>query len=77
MSFAHIFALKPDDLGRTDVLKRRIETGDTPIRQGVRQLPLPKRDEVKKLLSEMQQKEIITPSKSPWESPTHKFWLKL
>ena len=69
MSFAHIFALKPDDLGRTDVLKHRIETSGTPIRQGVRRLPLPKRDEVKKLLSEMQQKEIITPSKSPWASP--------
>ena len=43
-------------------------TSGTPIWQGVRRLPLPKRDEVKKLLSKMQQKEIITPSKSPWAS---------
>ena len=36
MSFSHIFALKPDDLGRTNLLKCRIETSGTPIRQGVR-----------------------------------------
>jgi len=62
-SFAHIFALKPDELGRTNILKHRIETSGNPIQQGVRRLPLPKRDEVKKLLNEMQEKEIITPSK--------------
>jgi len=69
ISFAHLFAVKPDDLGRTNVLKHKIETSGNPIRQGVRKLPLPKRDKVKKLLSEMQEREIIMPSKSSWASP--------
>ena len=68
-SFAHIFATKSDDLGRTSILKHKIETSGNPIRQAVRRLPLPKRDEVRKLLCEMQQKKIIAPSKSPWASP--------
>jgi len=54
-----------DELGRTNILKHRIETTSNPIWQGVRRLPLPKRDEVNKLLNKMQEKEIITPSKSP------------
>jgi len=68
-SFAHIFATKSDDLGRTSILKHKIETNGNPIRQAVRRLPLPKRDEVRKLLCEMRQKKIIAPSKSPWASP--------
>ena len=32
-------------------------------------MPLPQRDEIKRLLAEMQEKDIITPSKSPWASP--------
>jgi len=37
--------------------------------QPVRKVPLPQRDEVKKLLTEIQEKNIIAPSKSPWVSP--------
>ena len=55
------------NLGRTDLLIHRIDTRGNPIRQAVRRVPLPKREEVKKLLVEIQ--ENITPSKSPWESP--------
>jgi len=44
----------------------QIETSGNPVRQAVRRVPLPKREEVKKLLTEMQEKDIITPSKSPW-----------
>ena len=68
-SYAHIFAYKPGDIGRTDVLSHRIETNGNPIRQAVRRVPLPQRDEIKKLLTEMQEKKIIAPSKSPWASP--------
>jgi len=32
-SFAHIFATKSDDLGRTSILKHKIETSGNPIRQ--------------------------------------------
>ena len=68
-SYAHLFALKPDDLGRTNVLSHRIETTGNPVRQAVRRVPLPQRDEIKKMIAEMQEKEIIAPSKSPWASP--------
>jgi len=68
-SYSHLFAFKPSDLGRTNVLSHRIETTGKPIRQAVRRVPLPQREEVKRLLTEMQQKEVITPSKSPWASP--------
>jgi len=68
-SYAHLFAVKPNDLGRTNVLTHQIETTGKPIRQAVRRIPIPQRQEVKKLLSEMRQKEIIVPSKSPWASP--------
>jgi len=68
-SYAHIFAYKHGDLGRTDVLNHRIETSGSPIRQPVRRVPLPQRDEIKRLLTEMQEKNIIAPSKSPWASP--------
>ena len=50
-------------------MNHRIETNGNPIRQPVRRVPLPQRDEIKKLLTEMQEKNIIAPSKSPWASP--------
>ena len=68
-SYAHIFAYKPGYLGRTNVLNHRIETNGNPVRQAVRRVPLPQRDEIKILLTEMQEKYIIAPSKSPWASP--------
>ena len=67
--YAHIFAVHPNDLGRTIILSHKIETCGSPIRQPVRRVPLPQRDEIKKFLTEMQEKDIITPSKSPWASP--------
>ena len=56
-SYAHIFAYKPGDIGRTDVLNHRIETNGSPIHQAVRRVPLPQRDEIKKLLTDMQKKD--------------------
>ena len=68
-SYAHIFAYKSGDLGRTNLLNHRIETNGNPIRQAVRRVPLSQRDEIRRLLTEMQEKNIIAPSKSPWASP--------
>ena len=67
--YAHIFATNSNDLGRTNILSHRIETTGVPIRQGVRRVPLPQREEIRKLIKEMQEKDIIAPSKSPWASP--------
>ena len=68
-SYSHVFAVKSGNLGRTNVLTHRIETAGNPVRQAVRRVPLPQREEVKKMLAEMQEKDIIAPSKSPWASP--------
>ena len=58
------------DLGCTKVLHHNIDTGSaSPIRQPVRRLSLPAKEEVKKLLGEMLQKNVISPSTSPWASP--------
>ena len=60
----------PEDLGRTDVLSHHIETGDTkPIRQQALRVPLPHRCTVQELLKDMLEKQVISPSKSPWASP--------
>lgn len=59
-----------NDLGCTKVLHHNIDTGSaSPIRQPVRRLSLPAKEEVKKLLGEMLQKNLISPSTSPWASP--------
>ena len=55
-SYAHIFAYKPGDLGQTSVLNHWIETNGNPIRQAVRRVPLPQRNEIRRLLTEMQEK---------------------
>ena len=50
------------------MLTHRIETTGAPIRQGIRRVPPPQREEVRKLLDELKKKGIISPSKSPWAS---------
>ena len=67
--YAHIFATNSNDLGHTNILSHRIETTGVPIQQEVRRVPLPQREEIRKLIKEMQEKDIIAPSKSPWASP--------
>ena len=59
-----------NDLGCTKVLHHNIDTGNaSPIRQPVRRLSLPAKEEVKKLLEEMLQKNVVSPSTSPWALP--------
>jgi len=53
----------------TNVLRHWIDTSGTPVYQAARRVPLPKSEEIKKLLAEMQEKNIITPSKSLSASP--------
>ena len=68
--YEDILAKCPEDLGRTDVLNHRIETGDAkPIHQQARRVPLPHRGSVQELLKDMLEKQVISPSKSPWASP--------
>ena len=66
---ADVFAADSADLGYTRQLEHHINTGDaTPIRQPARRIPFMQREEIQKLLKEMEKKKIIQPSKSPWAS---------
>ena len=66
-----VFSAGPDDLGCTNLVKHHIDTGQArPIRQPPRRLPLTKRQEADKAVQEMQERDVIEPSDSPWSSPS-------
>ena len=68
--FANLFSSGDHDLGHTDQVHHRINTGDaTPIRQPARRLPPAKMTEAMKAIGEMHEGGIIEPSSSPWASP--------
>ena len=70
VSYADIFAKSTTDLGRTDVIKHSIHTGNAaPVRQAVRRISPHRRQEVRTLLSEMMERGVVEPSTSPWASP--------
>ena len=68
--FSGLFSQGSHDLGRTDLVKHRINTGTAaPVRQPPRQFPFAKREEADKAVAEMKDDGIIEPSASPWSSP--------
>jgi hypothetical protein len=59
-----------EDYGRTNKLYHRIDTGDMrPICQPPRRLPLGKQPEISEMLDDMQRREAIEESDSPWFAP--------
>eukprot|EP00731_Ephydatia_muelleri_P000272 Em0001g272a len=65
-----VLADKDEELGRTAVVQHSIVTGDAPpIKQPSRPIPVARQHEVRKLLDEILQKDVIQPSASPWASP--------
>jgi len=66
----NVFAKSKYDLGRTDIVQHKIDTGDSkPIKQPMRRLPLNKREVAEKEIQNMLAHNIIEPSTSPWASP--------
>jgi hypothetical protein len=64
------FSKTKDDLGRTNAIKHKINTGDAnPIKQQPRRLPLTKREDVDREFQRLLDCGIIEASKSPWASP--------
>ncbi|XP_070550678.1 uncharacterized protein [Ptychodera flava] len=58
------------DLGRTDYVKHRIDTGGAkPIRIPPRRFPFQQQDESRKQIDEMLNKGLIERSNSPWSAP--------
>ncbi|KAK3750265.1 hypothetical protein QZH41_006601 [Actinostola sp. cb2023] len=71
IDYADIFAnCFPGDLGRTNLVEHRINTGDTiPIKQPARRLPMHRRAEAEEHIKKMLNDGIIEPSSSDWASP--------
>ena len=70
LEYHDIFAEGPADFGCTDMVQHSIDTGDSrPIRQHVRRIPPSRREESRKLLQKMLERDVIQPSASPWVSP--------
>ena len=68
--YGDVFADNSEDLGRTDEIQHSIDTKDaSPVRQSARRIPVAQQEEVRKLLREMQEKDVIQPSRSPWAAP--------
>ena len=69
--FEHTFARDDDELGRTDIVKHRIDVGDSrPVKQVPRRQALETRQIEQAEVSRMLEQGIISPSSSPWASPT-------
>ena len=69
-SFADIFPINKDDLGRTRLLQHSIDTWSAPpIKQPPRCIPQHKQQEAQRLLQEKLNKNIFSRSHNPWSSP--------
>ncbi|CAB4041567.1 Hypothetical predicted protein, partial [Paramuricea clavata] len=67
---ADLFSKGSNDIGRTDLVKHKINTGNAkPIKQAPRRLPFAKREAADQAVAEMQEHDVIEPSTSPWSSP--------
>ena len=68
--FADIFALNPSELGRTDLVRHVINTGDhPPIKQLPHRTPFALRKQTEELIDKMLKDGVIKGSNSPWASP--------
>lgn len=68
--YRDIFALKPNELGRTNVVQHHIDTGDyAPIRHRAYRVPVAQKERIEHCIDEMLDQRIIRPSTSAWRSP--------
>ena len=68
--FADVFSSGDHDVGRTTLAEHTISTGDSrPIKVPPRRLPIGKRQEAEKIISDMSEQGLIEESHSPWSSP--------
>ncbi len=70
VNYQDVFARCSEDLGRSNRVEHRINTGDAnPIRQPPRRQPLGKREIEKNEVNKMLHRGVIEPSNSAWASP--------
>ena len=66
MEYHNVFSLEAKERGETDLIQFEINTGDSPPKkQSTRYIPHAACQEVAQLLGEMQEANMIQPSKSP------------
>lgn len=69
-SFEDVISQYDGDVGRTDVARHEIDTGNhKPIKIPPRRVPFGLREEAEKIVKDMQQKGVIRESISSWSSP--------
>ncbi|EUB64047.1 Transposon Ty3-I Gag-Pol polyprotein [Echinococcus granulosus] len=69
LKHVNIFSWQGARLGRTNIVKHKIGTGEArPIWQPPRRIPPPLLEEINRPVEEMLRDEVIKPSKSPWAS---------
>ncbi len=69
IEYEDIFAKHGSDLGRTNLVKHHIETGDErPVRQHARRLPQSQYEEMRKQVQTLADHGVIRPSYSDWAS---------
>ena len=67
--YSTIFSKSDADLGRTGIIRHKINTQDVhPIKQPLRRAPVHLKEEIDKQIDEMLERDVIQPSKSPWAS---------
>ena len=66
LDYSDIFARSSDDFGQTGRIHHQIDTGDSqPTHQQTRRMPTFWKDEARRLVKEMLDKDVIQPSESP------------
>ena len=74
MEYADVFAFNSGQIGRTSILKHRIDTGNTPpVHLLPRRIAQARREEMEKLVKDMLEQGAIQQSDSPWSSPVVRF----
>lgn len=67
--YADVFSRSDFDLGHSDILPHRIDTGDSrPFKQQLRRHPIAHLDVIDDQVEQMLQAGVIEPSSSPWSS---------
>ena len=70
VEFADVFSFSSKDLDRTKELKHHIFTSDAqPVHLSPRRIPQARREELRGLLRDMLESDVIQQSDSPWSSP--------
>ena len=68
--YRDIFAVKPEELGSTDLVQHHIDTGDNaPLRSRPYRVPHAQKETIENHINDMLSRDVIQPSTSPWASP--------